>query len=208
MVQPNDVADKNDAIANIRQIQDPLAVPILAEYLLDSRKPAPVAMRVLYVQVISRFETYEAAQALATASVTDPEVNVRNACLDGLRRFGRDVAVPTYLGFLTDKRNEFVNRAAEGLGQFNPPEAILPLIRALITEHVVVAGGGNSMNVGNNGTFGIGGGPKAEKVPFNNSSVLATLTQITGQSFGYEQNRWLVWYANTFAPPALDLRRD
>ncbi len=199
---------KNDAIEKIQQIQDPLAVGILAEYLLDTRKPAPVPMRLLYARVISRFQNYGAAQALATASVVDPEVTVRNACLDGLRGFGRDVAVPTYIGYLGDPRNEIVNRAADGLAQFSPPEAVLPLINAVVTEHVVVSGGGNSMNVGNGGTFGIGGGAKSETVAFNNNSVLAALTQLTGQSFGYDENRWIAWYASVQAAPARDLRRD
>lgn len=201
---------KRDAIASIQQLQDPRQAVLLAGYLLDARDPSPLNIRLLYVNVLSRFPV--AAQALTTASLTDPDSQVRNACLDALMGFGevgRNTAVPTYLNYLGNADNVLVNRAAEGLAQFgNPLEAVLPLIYAVITEHEVTAGGGAGMNVNTQGGLSFGGGPKTEKRQFNNASVLATLSQITRQNFGYDKAQWLAWYAGIHAAAAIDLRRD
>lgn len=199
---------KQDAVAQIRQIRDPAAASILAEYLLETRKPAPTPVRLIYVRVLSQFENFTVAKALATASINDPDAIVRTACLDALSKFGEEVAVPMYISYLKNANNDLVNRAAEGLGQFNPRQATLPLIEALVTEHVFEVGGGAQMNVGNQGSFSMGGGPKKEKRSLQNSSVLGTLTQITNQNFDYNEPRWTAWYASVYGAPAGDLRRD
>lgn len=199
---------RQTAMASISQIQDPRTIGILSGFLLEARKRPPVNVRLLYVNVLGRFKRFESAQALATASITDPEDQVRNACLDALREFGRDVAVPKYISYLQNDNNDWVNRAASGLGQFNPPSAMLPLIDALITEHLTVVGGGPQMNASTQGAFSLGGGPKKKMVPVENSGVHATLSQITGQNFGYNEKRWLAWYASIYGAPSRDLRRD
>ncbi|GIW99078.1 MAG: hypothetical protein KatS3mg111_2411 [Pirellulaceae bacterium] len=199
---------QEEALAHIRQINDPRAIGILGEFLLDTKKPAPVPLRMLYVEVLSRFRNPQAAQILASTSLLDPVASVRHAALDALAAYGREWAVPFYIAHLRNPNNELVNRAAECLGQFNPPEAILPLIEALNTEHVQETGGGPNMNVSNQGGLSFGGGPKKVQVTLQNASVHATLAALTEQNYGYDESQWLAWYARTFAPPVADLRRD
>ena len=196
------------ALEGIRQIQDPMAVGIIAGYLLDTRKPPSVALKHEYIRVLSRFENFASANTLAECSITDPTPAVRNACLDALQGFGAEVAIPKYISYLGNSNNELVNRAGQALGQFNPEEAILPLISALNTEHVEDANSGPNMNLNLQGGLSFGGGPKKVKINRKNEGVYGTLTQITGGSFGYNEDQWMAWYARTYAAPAPDLRRD
>ncbi len=199
---------QQDAVANLSKVQDPRAVPILAEFLLDTRKPAPPQVRLLYVHILARFQIPAAAQALASASLLDPAEQVRNAALDALARYGREWAIPFYIAHLRNPNNELVNRAADCLSQFNPPEAVLPLIQALNTDHVQDANAGPNMNVSSQGGLSFGGGSKKVKLTLSNSSVHATLTALTGQNFGFDEDQWLAWYASIYAAPVADLRRD
>ena len=195
-----------DAIANLRKVQDPREAAILASYFLDTRRQPPVEIRLLYVNILSRFDTSIAA--LTNASLNDPEPRVRTACLDALRNMNARSAVPTYISYLSNSDNQIINRAAQGLGQFNPQEAVLPLIHALNTEHIVDNKGGAGMNVNAQGGLAFGGGKKKKKVTLTNSSVLATLSQITGQNFDYNEELWLAWYASIHGAPVRDLFRD
>lgn len=198
---------RSEGIAGIQSINDPLAVPLIAAYLLETFKPAPVNVRLLYVRWLARFENPLVAQTLAQASINDPEPQVRNACLSALRSFGANAAVPLYIGQLSSDDNARINIAAQGLAQFNPPQAVLPLIHALNTEHLVdVGGGGDTYSM--QGGMTLGGNNKKVKRVFQNASVYATLTQITGQNYNYDEALWLAWYARLRAAPANDLRRD
>lgn len=197
-------AKKREAISNLQLVEDPRAAGILADYLLDKIRTPPPNMRMLYVKILSRFPT--AVPAITNASLTDPEPQVRNEALNALRAMGATNSVPTFVSYLQNSENFMVNRAADGIALFNPPEATLPLIYALNTEHEVEVGGGNT----NYSTQGLAFGSKAkkEKRVFQNSSVLAALTQITKQNFDYDEDRWLAWYASVYASPVTDLRRD
>jgi hypothetical protein len=195
---------KTAAIAELQNINDPRQANIMAEYLLDQRRQAPVEVRMMYVQILSRFPNVVAA--LTNASLTDPDPQVRVACLDALERTNARFSVPTYISYLQSSDNQLINLAADGIARFGPEFAVEPLIYALVTEHEVVEGGGNT----NYSTQGLAFGNKAKKVmkKFENERVYAALTQISGQDFGYDQNRWLAWYASIHAAPAGDLRRD
>lgn len=196
------------AIANIKQIRDPKAVGILSEYLLDSRKPPPLPLKLMYVQVLSRFKSGGSAQTLATLSIRDPDQQVRNACLDALENFGEELAIPMFISYLGNGDNELVNRAAEGLGQHNSAAAILPLIESLNTQHEIQVGGGAGINANTQGGLAFGGNAKKKKVMLQNASVHGTLTQLTGKNFNYDEPSWLAWYSSVYGAPAGDLRRD
>ncbi|MFN3190147.1 MAG: hypothetical protein ACE361_06450 [Aureliella sp.] len=199
---------KREAIANLRQINDPREVSIISEYFLATgRQQPPLDIRLMYVQILSRFPV--GIPALTNASLNDPEDQVRAACLDALQRMNASGAVPSYLGpsGLGSKNNDMVNRAAKGIARFDYPAAVEPLIYALVTNHEEIQGGGNT-SYNTNG--GMSFGSKAEKkiVPKQNKEVLAALTKQTGQDFRYDKKRWLAWYASLYAAPAGDLRRD
>ncbi len=198
------------ALENLNKVEDPLSSLAFAELLQGSKRPnvvpAPLPMRLLYVQLLGRLQTFDAAQALSHASVTDADSQVRNAALDQLQTFGREVAQPIYLNYLNSEVNAYVNLAAEGLGQLGGEECVLPLISALNTSHKQKSGGGNP-NVSTQG-LAFGGKEKIEWVEYQNPGVLGTLSQMTRQNFNFDENAWMSWYASIYAPPAQDLRRD
>lgn len=196
---------RQKAIANIRAIQDPRAVGIFSDHLLSTRRQAPTNVRLAYVDLLSKFP--QAAPTLARASVTDPDVAVRNSCLNALRGADPGSVVPVFLSFFGGADNARINRAAEGIAQFPTQDAIIPLIQNLVTTHEF-ANNGAEMNASpSNGSFSMGG-PKKVKRDLQNQSVLGALTSITNQNYEYNENAWIDWYARTYAKPARDLRRD
>ncbi len=197
----------NEALQGIAEIKDPLTTGTLAEFLLDAKKPAPLELKLMYVKLLSQFENVDAARALATASVLDPYDQVRNACLNSLRHFGRELAISSYIGYLNHKNNVIVNIAADGLRDLTAENAILPLVDALITKHIQENKGAGINASPTSGTFSMGG-PGAVEVELRNPSVSNALQRLTGQSFGFDRGAWMAWYASVHAPPAGDLRRD
>ncbi len=197
----------NEALQGIAAIKDPLTTSTLVEFLLESKKPAPPDLRLMYVKLLSQFESFDAARALARASIQDPEIQIRNACLNSLRNYGREVAIPIYIGYLGDKNNLLVNAAADALGDLTAENAILPLVDALITKHIQENKGAGINASPTSGSFSMGG-PSSVEVELQNPSVSSTLQRLTGQSFGFDKSAWIAWYASVHAPPAGDLRRD
>jgi hypothetical protein len=195
---------KRDAIAKLQQVQEPQAAAIISEYLLEKIRTPPPNMRLLYVNILARFPS--SVPVLTNASLNDPEPQIRNAARDALRAMGAHHTVPTYLNYLDNPNNALVNRAAECIGQFDAPQAILPLIEALNTEHEVEVGGGNTNY--NPQALVLGGNSKKVRQSFQNDAVLGTLMQLTGQRFDFDEDRWLAWYASVYAAPVADLRRD
>jgi hypothetical protein len=197
----------DEALRGIAQINDPLTTATLVEFLLDARKPTPALLKLQYINLLSNFQNVTAADALAHASITDPDESVRNACFDGLRSYGRELAIPIYISYLGDKQNAFVNRAAERLGDFQAEGAFMPLVGALITKHIQQNNSPGINASPTSGSFSMGGGGPVE-LEITNGSVSTTLSRLTGQSFGFDRAAWMAWYASVHAQPAADLRRD
>ena len=183
---------------------------MIADYLIKRRPGSsdlPLDLKLLYVQLLAKFQLPGTASTLAQVYMSDSESQVTSAALDALTIFGRQWAIPYLVPYLSNPNNALVNRAASALDQLQAREAILPLINALITTHVD-EGGADRMNVGTgDGTFSIGKKPPVSRL-LENPSVRAALLSMTNQNFGYNREQWLAWYASTYAPPADDLRRD
>ncbi len=195
------------ALENFAKVADPLTVGMLTELLQGKRKPvAPPPLRILYVNILARIQTAAAAKTLAQVSLNDAEQQVRTAAMDALTGDMRVAAIPIFVSYLKNNNNALVNRAAEALGQLGAEQAVLPLIEALITKHTRKVGGGNTNYNASAMTFGAK--EQIQEFSEQNSSVLGTLAQLTGQNYDYNQPQWLGWYASVYAPPAGDLRRD
>jgi tetratricopeptide (TPR) repeat protein len=201
------------ALDELQQISDPFAVPALSARLLDSKTPTKLQM--LYVQLLSQFQIPESVGPLVQASLTDDDPVVRDACLDSLAKFGREVAVSSYIRVLQavaakpqDNAATIaqVNRAATGLNALKAGNAVLPLISALVTEYRVTRQPQN--NYDSSGAFTTGGKPVTTVEKSQNNEVLSTLSTMTGQNFGFDEAKWMRWYAATYAAPMGDLRRD
>jgi hypothetical protein len=208
---------------NIAAIADPLAVKALAAGLLDEKTPPPI--RMLLTDPLAKIDTYDAAAALAEASLYDPVEEIRLTCLDRLATKPRPEIVKYYVGKLTAKKstNDVINLAAIALGRMKDPSAVGPLIEALVTMHkfkIAKPGGEGAMS----GTFGkgpggrgapggsglsAGGGPTIVQRSFSNQAVLDALVALTGQNFGFDQSLWKQWFAAAKKPPeAIKGRRD
>jgi hypothetical protein len=195
------------ALESLEQLNDPLSISLIGDILQGKRRPpAPPALRLLYLRVLSRMQHPQAAIVTAHVSVRDADPAVRNAALESLQRDYYPAAVAVYLGYLRHKENSLVNLAAENLSRVAGEESILPLIEALVTEHTRIVGGGNTTYQA--GGMAFGGKEQVQKYTLQNPSALGTLNQLTGQNLEYNKDAWLSWYARMYAPPAEDLRRD
>lgn len=195
----------------LSQIDNPLAIEFVSQLLLDRQRggvqKATPALKLIYITLLSRFDSADATIPLAHLSVVDSEQSVRVAALDVLSKRGRQYAIPVIGSYLRSKNNKIINRAGYALAQLNAQEAILPMIDALVTRHEFQGPQNDNFSPGAGGlTMGTA---KKQMVDLNNEDVYSALSQITGQGqLGYDRALWLAWYASVYAPPADDLRRD
>ncbi len=211
IVANNANADK--ALAELMQINDPYAVSVLGSKLLAAK--TPVKLKLLYIQMLSQFQSIDAVSALVQATIDDPEPQIRDACLKSLLQYGRDYAIASYIAVLrgvssktqeNPDLNVKLSRAAMGLHYLNAENSILPLIEALVTKFKVTRK--QQDNINSNGSLGFGGKPQTTIEESQNQEVLAALTTLTRQNFAYDKQKWLSWYASVYAAPMGELRRD
>ncbi len=211
-----------EARHNIAAITDPMAVTALGKGL---KNDGDVAVRLMYVEVLSKIDAPTARKVLANASMQDDEDEVRLSSLECLAKMKHDDLVPGYLSYLHSKNNVLVNRAGVALSYMKDPTSIRPLIDALVTVHSYKVTTGNPGG-GMSSTFGKGpggqiapgiGGPglsagsstKIYKVPKQNQGVLDALVALTKQNYGFDVAAWRAWYnAQKHSDSPLGTRRD
>jgi hypothetical protein len=210
--------DKADqALAGIKGVNDPMAAPALARYLIHS-KQEPRDLRLLYVEALGRLNDAAGMDALITASLLDADEEVRLTSLDQIVDHNYKPAVSKYVQALRHKENAVVNRAAVCLSRMKDKTAIGPLIEALVTIHRFEIQKGNpgqtsaSFGRGPGGggggfTFG-GGGTEIINQPIENREVLNALTGLSSANFDYDKHAWKRWYAAQKKGSSLDARRD
>ena len=205
-------ANSQKSLEELLQISDPFAVPALGARLVDQK--TPTKMQLLYVQLLAKFEIPEAVGSLVQAALVDSDIQVRDACLDALSRYGRDYAVMSYISVLrtlaakpqgSAASVDQVNRAAMGLNALRADNAVLPLIEALVTEYKMTRKQQDNYNPN---AFSMGGKAETTIEKSQNQEVLGALVKITGQNFGFDEPKWMRWYASVYAAPMGDLRRD
>lgn len=206
-------ANADKALAELTQINDPFAVPVLGSKLLAAK--TPTRLKLIYVQMLSQFQSIEAVGPLVQATLLDEDLQVRDACLASLANFGRDYAIGTYLGVLRDVSSKTqdspastvrLNRAAMGLNYLKAENSVLVLIEALVTKYKMTRKQQDQINSSGATTFG--GKPETTIEVAQNRDVLAALASLTRQNFSFDKQRWLNWYASVYAAPMGDLRRD
>ena len=147
----------------------------------------------------------------AAVDHVDPETRI--LAVERLVSLGPETAASAIVPALGSDDNARVNRAAEALGRLGAGMAIVPLIAALETEHVVVVGGGgpegstSATFTPSGGGLSMGGGPKRGKTRVQNQQVLEALVTLTGANYHWDEAAWRAWLASRQAPPDLDLRR-
>ena len=154
-----------------------------------------------------------ASNTLMKRVMEDPDELVRERSVEQLRRWQSTRAMHYFIEKLSSKDNTVVNRAGAALGSLGNPDAVLPLIDALVTSHQFKVGSGGNINAGfsqDGGVgFGAGGKPKIMRQDFSNRDVHAALTQLVSVNvnFAYNEEGWRNWYMHTNTPAGVNLRR-
>jgi hypothetical protein len=213
-----------DALQNIQDIRDPQAGPALAETLANTKAPRQV--RLLCLDVLNRLPPGIAEMTLINLATSEPDANLRDRCLDELKRSGSRTAIVKFTKDLKSKDNRIVNRAALCLQRLGDEGVTRELIDALVTEHkflvqqggspgsmgATFGGGGGSGGGGGDGGLGglsMGGKPKMIKMDLKNETVLAALTSLNpGVNYGFDEDAWRRWYIDTHTTVEVNLRRD
>ena len=198
-------------LAAFKSIDDPLAVAPLSEMFWEDEN---INVRELIAEQLGKIGGPSAAQVLARAAMQggDRSTNeLRRLCVRILRRSKMRGVASGFVPSLGSSSNSEVNRAGYALGELADESVVLPLIKALNTTHIKLVGGqGNGRINATRGGVSMGQS-KPKKVPVSreNKDVRDALVKLTdGVDFGYNETRWLQWYAAKRTPPQLDLRRD
>jgi len=212
----------SDALANIQAIRDPFAAPALAEVLSNTKAPRQV--RLMCLDVLNKLPAGIAEMTLINLATNEPDANLRDRCLDELKRADSRTAIAKFTRDLQSKDNRVVNRGAICLQRMGDPSVTRELIDALITSHKFIiqqgsgpgsmgatfgGGGGGSGGDGGLGGLSMGSKPKMVKADLKNEMVLAALTSLNpGVNFGFNRDAWRRWYVDTHTTVNVNLRRD
>ncbi len=216
---------------NILAMDDPRAVPALALALASDTHRWP---KLLYVEALAQIAEADAdaAGVLVAASLDDPDVEVREACLDRIVAIDPAGAPEKYVEALQDNNNFRVNRAASALARLDHTPAMGPLIDALVTTHWIdlrrpsrrnsqpittsfvnpLSGGGGPLGAMPSPGTGLavhsGPGTIVQQIP--NEDVLSALVTLSdGVNFSFHSAAWKAWLAGQEAQmPTLNPRRD
>ena len=209
-----DPQDRAEALTNIQAVSDPAAASSFIKLL---EREDDEEIRRLYISVMGELNSAAAVQKLVEISVYDSLPENRQLSLDYLLRHPQPISVTPYTKALKSRDNEIILRAAEALERIGDPEAISPLIDALVTTHKFINPNANpgqmsaSFDPSGNGGGGLamGGKPKVTKRVRRNSEVRRALVELSGgQDFEYDSAAWRRWYVNTQIHDNVDTRRD
>lgn len=205
---------------NLRGIRDEAAAPALVEVLTNDSLPR--SLRLQSLELLARMPATYSTSTLITLAMKDRDEEMRDKCLEELRRQRSTQALHAFIKDLKSKDNVVVRRAARCLGVLGDVEATVPLIDALVTSHkFAVTAGGNPGQIGagfggpaDGSDSGLGsfsfGSPKPQIKIFKlqNDTALAALTSMhPGVNFAYDQKRWKAWVIENKTTADVDLRR-
>jgi hypothetical protein len=210
-----------EAWTNLQAIRDPHAAPALVDMFKDPQESRE--MRIAALDNLLKMPGDYVGGVLIRLALHDPDERIRDRCLELLHDRRSQEALAAFTKLLKDKSNSMVNRAAQCLERLGDPEATQPLIEALNTTHTIwVQQGGAPGGIGASfskndpgsaagplGGMAMGGRPKPEKRTFQNEAVRNALTRLhPGATYGFDEDKWVRWFADTFTTTKVNLRRD
>jgi hypothetical protein len=209
---------RETAEKNLNAINNPAAATALAEIIGDSQQSRAVRKKCL--EILAKLPPGIATGTLVHVAMNDSDDQIRDLCLDELKRQGSHSVLSAFTSELRSKDNARVNRAADCLAYLKDKDATLALISALVTPHQFIVQQGNTPPGGMSATFSpngapgaggmsMGGKPKIEKRYLQNASVRGALTAMypDAPSIQYDIDAWRDWYSKSQTSANADLRR-
>ncbi len=209
-----------EAAELIADVKDPHAAKAIIK-LLDHEENQRV--RDLLTATLAELRHPSAVTTLVNFSILEPDREVRLQCLEYLLQYHEPISLTPFVKALRDRDNEIVNRAAEALHRLENPQAISPLIDALVTTHqyknrnAPVGNMGASFSPKGSGPGGGGGGGlnmggnknKVIKRDRQNLKVRQALVDLSGgQDYEFDERLWRMWFVNEQIHDFVDTRRD
>ncbi|MCU0708487.1 MAG: hypothetical protein MUF23_09360 [Pirellula sp.] len=200
---------QSEAQAYFQNLNNPLVITKLLKLFREDRSQD----RSFYFQLLQQMPPQAVAPAIISIALEDADMTFVNSALDYLEssdELVQEMALASFAARLKDKKKR--ERAAYCMAPIADERFIGMLIDSLLsTDLVVPAGPPGALNAGVGRDGGVGfssGGQQPQQRVNQHKNVLATLTQLTGQNFGFDVQAWRVWFAQTYAYENLDLRRD
>jgi hypothetical protein len=200
---------KSEAQTYFQNLNNPLLIGKLLKLFREDRSQD----RGFYMGLLQQMPPRAVASAMISIALEDMDIKVVDEALSFLEASDevvREMALASFAGTLQNKKTR--DRAAYCMAPFADERFISMLIGSLVsTDLVVPVGPPGALNagVGRDGNVGFNaGGPKPQQRLNQHKDVLATLSRLTDQNFGYDIPAWRTWFAKTYAYENLDLRRD
>lgn len=203
------------ARSNLVSITDPAAATSLVRMLENERDED---LRLMWIEIMGQVRHGATMNKLIDLSLIEPDRETRLQCVEYLLDMKQDIDIQPYVKALLSKNNDIVNIAAEALGLIGDPDAISPLIDALVTRHkfAIESQGELSASFSPDGSGGsglsAGNKPKFVQQDIENSEVRRALIALSGGlDFDFNERAWSNWYINERArqrPAIIDPRRD
>lgn len=195
---------EEDALTELNNLRDPLAVPGLMNAYEAEKRPE---VKKILIKSLGHIGTQAALQALLQITVDEKIEELRLTALDNLIPH-KSIGVTEYFMMRlspTKSTNEQINYAAYALGELGDQSAVSALIQALETTHrfqvttgssngQTSAGMGRSSNGSGGAGLSMGSSVKMVQQKKQNPAVLEALKKLTDVNFQYNQHLWIQWY--------------
>jgi hypothetical protein len=189
--------------------------PLLINELAARFGQAAPSDRGFYLGLLKQMPIRSVAPTMIRIALEHLDTVVVNECRDFLASADeqvREMALSSFAAVLREpKSNTMWDRAAYCMTPINDKRLIGVLINSLLSESVNAAGSPGAISPGVSRDGGISffnGAPPPTTRVNQHPWVLAALTELTGENFGYDQREWGLWFSRTYAFQNLDLRRD
>jgi len=212
----------------LRQRLFQLCTPQTANFIFEehAREEERNQVRLLYVEAFGASPSNASTRALVHFSVNDPMEEIRELARTLLQQpeFDQRRAMDRMSEFMGSPSNGVINSAANAIGELASDDdlqrielrdVMLRLTDALNTTHVVpIAGarrpGGIELNQNSLGgtSFTAGDGPQTENRTLQNGAVLSALKKLTGEDFGYNEERWEQYFIENYSLVDATVRTD
>lgn len=198
---------QSEAQAYFQNLNDPLLINRLLKLFREDRSRD----RTFYLRLLQQMPPRAVVPAMISIAMEEQDMSLVNEVMNYVESsddFVKDIALAAFERNL--KSNKTRDRAAYCMSFIADERVISMLIGSLLSSDVVVSSGpALNAGVGPEGGVGFGaGGQKPQQRINQHKQVLSTLSQLTGQNFGFDVQAWRYWFANTYALQNLDLRRD